>query len=215
MKNILLLLSVILLLFSCNKNKHEKELQQRIEERLRQDSIRQQQVTDSLALIAIGDAKFGMSVTELKTTELLKDKKYFTSPIYFNSKINELNYECEAILANDTLYKIRILTEAYNINEVDGYLSKAANNLKYAFTEKYGKPDISRYPLSLSELKKGKSTTIYRWKIGDKIISIDIYAHRERPTYKMIATVVHGKFEKIAMKEQLLEQEAKPNNNPL
>lgn len=207
-KYITSLLFFSLLLFSCN----QKNTQSQPEERTINDHT-----TDNLCLIAIGDAKFGMTSEELKNTEVFKDVKYFTSPILFNIDILSYGYEGNAKLANDTLYKVILETQELKWDNLD-YLNKIALNLKSAFVEKYGEPDFERSSLlQINDLSSGKTSNIARWEIGEKQITVGIYSFTSKPYYKVRSVITHRGYEKIAEKQAEIdaEEKRKDQQNPL
>ncbi|WP_195740183.1 hypothetical protein [Bacteroides thetaiotaomicron] len=152
MRKVLLLLPMMLIKISCNhKQKEQTESPQtktltatEIRNQEIQDSLKQVK-TDSLALIAWGDAKFGMTMKEVLATESFKggDK-------YSNSIVMEHNrqQEFERVLGLNELWLIqcyfqeneltRIYIDSPNLtaNRIDD-LIRDCNIFIRNFTKKY------------------------------------------------------------------------------
>ena len=98
MKKILLLLTTILLTIGCNQKQKEQVVSQESNPQLTAAEIRNQEIqdslkkvrNDSLALIAWGDAKFGMSMKEVLATETFKGGKNTMTVLQWNSVANKI-----------------------------------------------------------------------------------------------------------------------------
>ncbi len=207
---------------SCNYA--EKQQQYKLEmarrdsiEKVRRDSIAQKEKErelariaheDSLAIIAWGDAKFGMSKKEVLRTKAFAGAEYYSinSSNKYSSYLS-MTYEKEENLQKTLgLYcrpSIRLYfggnadNEAFCLYIDNGtfgekwmYFSKLVDDMKKyikEFTAKYGEPE-EKYSfindLHFTDLSEGKSKLIAKWIIGDKagmngIKNIKIYARSE------------------------------------
>lgn len=209
-KILLPLIFLSLSLLSCSNKpspEHQAWLQHR-NDSIRQDSINKQIIIDSLSLIAIGDAKFGMTLEEIRNTDFFKKAYFWKTSATMNLNLYGDNYELEALFAKDTLYKIRLETEGLSANYIDVRLNRIANNLGEAFTEKYGKPDYERRKLDILDLKRAYTQPMYEWKIGDKYIMVGMYAYESKSLYRIKCIIENEEFKKIAEREKEEEREA-------
>ncbi|UBD13993.1 hypothetical protein NXY16_11055 [Bacteroides thetaiotaomicron] len=187
MRKVLLLLPMMLITISCNhKQKEQTESPQtktltatEIRNQDIQDSLKQVK-TDSLALIAWGDAKFGMTMKEVLATESFKggDK-------YSNSIVMEHNrqQEFERVLGLNELWLIqcyfqeneltRIYIDSPNLtaNRIDD-LIRDCNIFIRNFTKKYGNPSYQKDKVNISEFNSGEEFEYAKYQIGDKTITI-------------------------------------------
>ena len=208
MKKILFFTIAMLLFSGCNiKNQRQKN-------QGRQDSIvmveiRKQEVKDSLertridslALIAWGDAKFGMSQKEVLSTNTFKESSVYskeTISMKFenmniaNNKMTICNFYAEFEM--DELSRIDIKTCPETANYIDD-LEIDVMRISHQFEKRYGKPAYSfGKEISLSDFNEGDEFMYERWEIGDKSIYIqfgEVYSGSE---YYYRIAIVNSKF---------------------
>lgn len=141
MKKIATVLILILLIISCNhKNKglinpQDSDSIIRVEKRNQeiQDSLNQIR-TDSLSLIAWGDAKFGMSIKEVLATESFKNGYKYSSKDF-----NSISMDFD---------KIWKLKEIFNLNLSVGQLEA------YFQEDELTKIEIESYKLTADKIKE-------------------------------------------------------------
>lgn len=207
MKTIFLFTFVLLLLSGCNINNQRQKNQEyqdsiaRIEKRNQEikDSLEQIRI-DSLALIAWGDAKFGMSQKEALSTNALKGSSVYDNELSLplekreiaNNKMTICYFDVS--FKFDELYRIDIKTCHETANYIDD-LEKDAMRISYQFEKKYGKPAYSfGKEISLSDFNEGDEFMYERWEIGDKSIYIqfgEVYSGSE---YYYRIAIVNSKF---------------------
>lgn len=221
MKNILLFAFVMLLLSGCNINNQKQKNQERQDslarvEKRKQDSIarikkRKQEIEDSLrliridslALIAWGDAKFGMSKKEVLSTNAFKGSNVYNSSISMNYK-NEMNFESdnnlkiginiEAIFKMDELFRIEIKSTPTTASYIDD-LEKDAKRISQKFTEKYGKPEYSfDKEINVFDFNEGEEFRYKSWYIGGKAIYIQFGEKYSGSKYYYSIVIVNSKF---------------------
>lgn len=140
MKKVSLLLLTILLTIGCNQKPKEQVVSQESNPQLTAAEIRNKEIQDSLkkvrndsiALIAWGDAKFGMSMKEVLATETFKggDKYYDSITMEFERKRNfkrafGLNNLAafEAEFKENELYRIYIQSNYLTANRINDLVS--------------------------------------------------------------------------------------------
>ena len=189
MRKVLLLFATLLLTMSCNNNQKvqtKNEISntptaEEIRKQEIQDSLKQVEI-DSLALIAWGDVKFGMSMKEALDTETFKrcDK-------YPDSNHISVNYETERQLRElfgltelesfwgefreNELTKIRIESYYLTANHLDDLISDCDIFIDN-FTQKYGKPSFKKDKVNISEFNSGEEFEYAKFQVGDKSITI-------------------------------------------
>lgn len=207
MKKILLFAFAVLLFSGCNiKNQRQKNQERqdsiaRVEKRKQEvkDSLEQTRI-DSLALIAWGDAKFGMSLKEVLSTNAFKGSDVYDNSIsmkYENRKISNTKMGIGTFWAHfemDELYRIDIQTYNQTANYIDD-LETDAMRISNQFEKRYGKPAYSLgREISLSDFNEGDEFMYERWEIGDKSIYIqfgEVYSGSE---YYYRIAIVNSKF---------------------
>lgn len=189
MGKVLLLFVTLLLTMSCNNNQKvqtKNEISntptaEEIRKQEIQDSLKQVEI-DSLALIAWGDVKFGMSMKEALNTETFKrcDK-------YPDSNRISVDYETERQLRElfgltelesfwgefreNELTKIRIESYYLTANHLDD-LIRDCDTFIDNFTQKYGKPSFKKDKVNISEFNSGEEFEYAKFQVGDKSITI-------------------------------------------
>ncbi len=131
MKKVILLLATILLTVGCNQKQKEQVASQESKPQLTaaekrnmeiQDSLKKAK-TDSLALIAWGDAKFGMSMKEALATEAFKGGDKYSNSI-------TMDFDKKSKLGNAIgLSMFMILETEFKENEL--YLIRIENYIIY------------------------------------------------------------------------------------
>lgn len=208
MKIALFLAVVASLLMGCNTNKQKQKKREyqdsitKVEKRTQEikDSLEQIR-TDSLSLIAWGDAKFGMSQKEVLSTNAFNGSSVFskeTISMKFenksiaNNKMTICNFYAEFEM--DELYRIDIKTCPETANYIDD-LEIDAMRISHQFEKRYGKPAYSfGKEISLSDFNEGDEFMYERWEIGDKSIYIqfgEVYSGSE---YYYRIAIVNSKF---------------------
>ena len=230
MKKVLLLLPMMLITISCNhKQKEQTESPQtktltatEIRNQDIQDSLKQVK-TDSLALIAWGDAKFGISMKETLATETFKggDKHSNRIIMEFNRKWTlkkSFGLDALTIIRADFQENelTRIYIESYDLtaNRIDD-LVRDCNIFISNFTKKYGNPSYQKDKVNISEFNSGEEFEYAKYQIGDKAITIllgelstevrfyyKIYIENDKfPKKKHVQTEKEKKEEQRRMKE--------------
>lgn len=187
-----------------------------------QDSLKQVK-TDSLALIAWGDAKFGMTMKEVLATKSFKGGDKYSNSIVmeFGRKrtfikrlgLNKLTgFETE--FKENELTKINIESYDLTANYLDD-LVRDCNIFITNFTEKYGNPSYKKNKVNISKFNSGEEFEYARYQIGDKTITIllgeqsrevkfyyKIYIENDKfPKKKHVQTEKEKKEEQRRMKE--------------
>ena len=230
MRKVLLLLTTILLTISCNhKPKEQVEHPQtktltatEITNQEIQDSLKQVK-TDSLALIAWGDVKFGMTMKKVLTTENFKGGRKYSNSItmeyererIFTSSIGVSNIaRIQAEFKENELTRINIESYDLTANYIDD-LVRDCNIFISNFTKKYGNPSYQKDKVNISEFNSGEEFEYAKYQIGDKTITIllgeqsrevkfyyKIYIENEKfPKKKHVQTEKEKKEEQRRMKE--------------
>ncbi len=230
MRKVILLLPMMLITISCNhKQKEQTESPQtktltatEIRNQEIQDSLKQVK-TDSLALIAWGDAKFGMTMKEVLATKSFKGGDKYSNWIvmgYERERIFTSSIGVNNIASIETEFKenelTRINIESYKItaNRIDD-LVRDCNIFIRNFTEKYGNPSYQKDKVNISEFNSGEEFEYAKYQIGDKTITIllgeqsrevkfyyKIYIENDKfPKKKHVQTEKEKKEEQRRMKE--------------
>ncbi len=230
MRKVILLLPMMLITISCNhKQKEQTESPQtktltatEIRNQKIQDSLKQVK-TDSLALIAWGDAKFGMTMKEVLATKSFKGGDKYSNWIvmgYERERIFTSSIGVNNIASIETEFKenelTRINIESYKItaNRIDD-LVRDCNIFIRNFTEKYGNPSYQKDKVNISEFNSGEEFEYAKYQIGDKTITIllgeqsrevkfyyKIYIENDKfPKKKHVQTEKEKKEEQRRMKE--------------
>ena len=230
MRKVLLLLPMMLITISCNhKQKEQTESPQtktltatEIRNQEIQDSLKQVK-TDSLALIAWGDAKFGMTMKEVLATKSFKGGDKYSNWIvmgYERERIFTSSIGVNNIASIETEFKenelTRINIESYKItaNRIDD-LVRDCNIFISNFTKKYGNPSYQKDKVNISEFNSGEEFEYAKYQIGDKTITIllgeqsrevkfyyKIYIENDKfPKKKHVQTEKEKKEEQRRMKE--------------
>ena len=230
MRKVLLLLPMMLITISCNhKQKEQTESPQtktltatEIRNQEIQDSLKQVK-TDSLALIAWGDAKFGMTMKEVLATKSFKGGDKYSNSIVmeFGRKrtfikslgLNKLTgFETE--FKENELTRINIKSYNLTANYIDD-LVRDCNIFISNFTKKYGNPSYQKDKVNISEFNSGEEFEYAKYQIGDKTITIllgeqnrevkfyyKIYIENDKfPKKKHVQTEKEKKEEQRRMKE--------------
>ena len=188
MKKVSLLLLTMLLTFGCNqKTKEQVGATQESKPQLTaaeirnlaiQDSLEQVKV-DSLALIAWGDVKFGMSMKEVLATEAFKGGNKYDDSITMGFE-REQNFSRAfglklvtfwAEFKENELYRIYIDSYTPTANEINDLVMECDLFIKF-FTEKYGAPSYKKNRVNISEFNSGEEFEYAKFQIGDKTITI-------------------------------------------
>ena len=230
MRKVILLLPMMLITISCNhKQKEQTESPQtktltatEIRNQKIQDSLKQVK-TDSLALIAWGDAKFGMTMKEVLATKSFKGGDKYSNWIvmgYERERIFTSSIGVNNIASIETEFKenelTRINIESYKItaNRIDD-LVRDCNIFISNFTKKYGNPSYKKDKVNISEFNSGEEFEYAKYQIGDKTITIllgeqsrevkfyyKIYIENDKfPKKKHVQTEKEKKEEQRRMKE--------------
>ena len=189
MKKVLLLPLTILLTISCNQKTKEQVGTQEAKPQLTVAEIRNREIqdslkkvkNDSLALIAWGDVKFGMSMKEVLATETFKGGRKYDDSITMEVErelkfkrafgLNEF-WAIEAQFQENELTRIYIESTNLNTaNQIDN-LKRDCEILINNFTEKYGAPSYKKSKVNISEFNSGEEFEYAKFQIGDKTITI-------------------------------------------
>ena len=230
MRKVLLLLPMMLITISCNHKQKEQTKNPKtktltateIRNQEIQDSLKQVK-TDSLALIAWGDVKFGMTMKEVLATESFKGGNKYTNSIvmeYERKRIFIKSLGLNNLTRIETEFKenelTRINIESYDLtaNYLDD-LVRDCNIFITNFTEKYGNPSYQKDKVNISEFNSGEEFEYAKYQIGDKTITIllgeqsreikfyyKIYIENDKfPKKKHVKTEKEKKEEQRRMKE--------------
>lgn len=241
MKKIATVFILILLITSCNhKNKgliipQDSDSIIKVEKRNQeiQDSLNQIR-TDSLSLIAWGDAKFGMSMKEVLATESFKNGYKYSSKD-FNSismdfdkiwklkEIFNLNLsvgQLEAYFQEDELTKIEIESYKLTADKIKELVADCDIFIKN-FTNKYGNPSYQCSRVNILNFEAGTVFTYARFRIGSKSITIKLGERNSGHKYYYIIYIENDKFpqkkhiqtEKEKREEQKRMEEAEKIRN--
>ncbi len=201
-KQILLYVLFLIGFISCtdnakNKQLKEKHFQDSIKiETARIDSLQKIKI-DSLEDYAFGDAKFGMTIKELKKTDAFKGGffcEFFVSPPLENERFGSMLFNVRGQVFNDTLYRVNIESYYKTANYIDAELQVAVEILESKFSEKYGNPKISNPFPKIFDFKPGYAYVIYSWEIGDKKISITMDEKDSGSEYRTSCTISSEKY---------------------
>lgn len=171
MKKLLILFAILLTVTSCNqKSKVQSENSEMkvptaadIRKKEIQDSIDQRR-KDSLALIAWGDVKFGMSMKEVLATEAFRGGERDGNLISMNidkaielEKALALNYLGRLTAKFEENELCRIYTVSYYVEDSDiNKLVSECDFLIRNFTNKYGTPIYKKDRVNLSDFNSGE-----------------------------------------------------------
>lgn len=189
MGKVLLLFVTLLLTISCNNNQKvqtKNEISntptaEEIRKQEIQDSLEQVKI-DSLALIAWGDVKFGMSMKEALYTETFKRGKKLPDSNRVSMELDS-KLELKKIFGltefaffwgefrENELTKIRIESYHLTANHLDDLISDCDTFIDN-FTQKYGKPSFKKDKVNISEFNSGEEFEYAKFQVGDKSITI-------------------------------------------
>ena len=188
MKKVSLLLLTMLLTIGCNQKTKEQEDVQESKPQLTiaekrnqeiQDSLNQIR-TDSLSLIAWGDAKFGMSMKEVLATETFKGGRKYDDSITMEFE-RERNLKKAfgfnnlaafwARFKENELYRIYIKSYYLTADNIDDIVRECDLFIRN-FTEKYGVPSYKKNGVNISDFNDDEEFEYAKFQIGDKTITI-------------------------------------------
>ena len=229
MKKILLLLTTILLTIGCNQKQKEQVVSQESNPQLTAAEIRNQEIqdslkkvrNDSLALIAWGDAKFGMSMKEVLATETFKGGKKYDDSIAMEFS-REQNFKKAfgletpsgvwAEFKDKELYRIYIKSKYLTASRIDDLVKDCDIFIK-KFTEKYGAPSYKNSKIDISEFNPEENFVYAKFQIGDKMIAIELGELRSDVRFYYHIYIDNSKFPKkkhvMTEKEKREEQKQK------
>ena len=188
LKKVLLFLLTMLLTISCNQKTKEQVGTQEAKPQLTVAEIRNREIqdslkkvkNDSLALIAWGDVKFGMSMKEVLATETFKGGRKYDDSIAMEFE-RERNLKRAFGLNNlatfwgefkeGELYRIYIRSYYLTANNIGDLVMECDLFIKY-LTEKYGTPSYKKGRVNISEFNSGKEFKYAKFQIEDKTITI-------------------------------------------
>lgn len=205
MKKVLALLPTILLIISCNQKQKEQAATPESKPQLTAAEIRNQEIydslqqikRDSLALIAWGDAKFGMSMRETLATENFKNGTKFsgkfihsitmhsdrTSNLKRALALNDIPI-IEASFHENELDEIHIRSHPFTANNIDKLISDC-NVFIRNFTEKYGAPSFKKDKVRISDFNSDEEFEYAKFQVGDKRITMLIASEEYQYYYKI------------------------------
>lgn len=213
---------------SCSNNKAAEEKRQR--DAFVADSLNNVRL-DSLALIAWGQAKFGMSQEEVLATETFAGSYIYSNSISlkFEKKnayresfhLKRMFSDFDAQFKDDELYQIMIKSYCYEWDQLR-YLERDCDYFVNQFREKYGAPDRYRGSVQASYFTNGEEFLYALFKIKNKTISIQMGedSYQYQPYYRIY--IWNNDFpkkphvetlEEIEIREQKEKNEQFSNNN--
>lgn len=229
MKKVLLLLLTILVTIGCNQKQKEQVVSQESNPQLTAVEIRNQEIqdslkkvrNDSLALIAWGDVKFGMSMREALATEIFKGGNKYDDSITMEFE-RKRNFKKAFGLNNlasfwgefkeKELYRIYIQSNYLTANRINDLVSDCDIFIKN-FTEKYGKPSYKKSKVNISEFNSGDEFEYAKFQIGDKTITIALGELSSEVKFYYHVYIDNDKFPKkkhvMTEKEKREEQKQK------
>lgn len=229
MKSTFLSIALISVLISCNNGQNKSVIQDNTEaqrlkalEQSRIDSLERVQI-DSLALIAWGDANFGMTFKEVSKTKIFKDASNYSDKnnpfqhlsLYSSQTNIEGISKIDASFFNDILYRIDLETYEKNANYYDTDIKETVILLKTLIESKYGTPTYANGFPSFLEMRPNKGITAYHWKIGEKHIFITVKEVYSGSQYMMSCSIYNDKVyepvEEYYRKEKEKEEATKVN----
>lgn len=188
MKKILYYITLAAAVISCNfQTPKQRALAEEIERQRIQDSIKQQNLLDSikmvkddsLSLIVWGDLKFGMSKKEVRKSPLFNDANIYDDS-YAMDMHKEYSFQSAMGLSKSPsiwvrfkgspmqLYEMEINCGIYDWNELES-LKRDISRYVSEFTRIYGEPYYAPTKiedLSWSYLTYHEDVTIAWWKVG-------------------------------------------------
>ena len=188
MKKVLLLPLAMLLTISCNQKTKEQVGTQETKPQLTVAEIRNREIqdslkkvkNDSLALIAWGDVKFGMSMKEVLATETFKGGDKYDDSITMEFErernfkrafgLNEF-WAIDAQFQENELTRIYIESADLTANHIDK-LKRDCEIFINNFTKKYGAPSYKKNKVNISDFNSGEEFEYAKFQIGDKTITI-------------------------------------------
>ncbi len=228
MKKTIILILPFIVLISCNNIEKQKRIER---EKTINDSIQQAEKLqkdkelaeekvriDSLSQIAWGEAKFGMSVKDVKATKAFKNAFGFRDK---NNPFQSLEltladtnidgiYSIKVSFFNDRLFRVDMESWTRNANYYDTEIKETVDELKNLIQEKYGEPTVNNGFPDFIELKPDRPITAYSWTVGEKRIYIDVKEIYSGSEYKVECIILHSKeTEAVSSYNDKLEQETK------
>lgn len=221
----LLYISIAFLLCSCNGNKTAtNEAQKEQQDSIRDDEVRKAYaVTDSLALIAWGDTRFGMTKQEVMASKAFSGNG--------NEKVNEAGWDSykmgyektfeferqngmrepmyiKANFKENELYEVTLESleqDASHLND----LIHDCYTLIGKFTERYNKPLSIKEEVTILDLNDNPYITVAQFVIGDKGIMVNL--QRNDSEYKYNVSIANFSFPKKKREptKQEVEQQRK------
>lgn len=188
LKKVLLLSLTMLLTISCNQKTKEQVGTQEAKSQLTVAEIRNREIqdslkkvkNDSLALIAWGDVKFGMSMKEVLATETFKGGDKYDDSITMEFErernfkrafgLNEF-WAIDAQFQENELTRIYIESADLTANHIDK-LKRDCEIFINNFTKKYGAPSYKKNKVNISDFNSGEEFEYAKFQIGDKTITI-------------------------------------------
>lgn len=221
MRYILLIITTVFLLFSSCVKRNKKINQAEQEIINRQDSIDKIR-NDSLAQNAWGEAKFGMSIEDVKNTVTFSEAKILkynekSDPfsrlltiIYKSS--NEGILSINASFFNNRLYRVDIESQYKTANYFDTQIQETALRLRRLVVEKYGEPSRDYGFPNLIKMNPDKEIMAYAWEIGYKTIYIGVDEKYSSSEYRTTCVILHSKEaepvdEYFALKNKTVKKE--------
>lgn len=194
MKSVLLLITVLFLLISCNSNKKKVLAEKRIADSLQQVQMleREKFLADSLenaarvdqALTAFGEIKFGMSRDSVqaimkRTLNQGRSKTLGAYEYSFSPTFNDAGQ----------LYMLQLQTGSESSLQLESSVRAKVDNLKQIITTKYGEPKKSfGYPDDFAFVETNLQWT-HVWEFDTKTIKIGVAAETEGSRYKAICWI--------------------------
>ena len=221
----LLYISIAFLLCSCNGNKTAtNEAQKEQQDSIRDDEVRKAYaVTDSLALIAWGDTRFGMTKQEVMASKAFSGNG--------NEKVNEAGWDSykmgyektfeferqngmrelmyiKANFKENELYEVTLESLERDASHLDDMIHDCYT-LIGKFTERYNKPLSIKEEVTILDLIDNPYITVAHFVIGDKGIMVNL--QRNDSEYKYNVSISNFSFPKKKREptKQEMEQQRK------
>ena len=223
--NRLLYISIAFLLCSCNGNKTAtNEAQEARQDSIRNDDVRKADaVTDSLALIAWGDTRFGMTKQEVMASKAFSGngkekvnetgwdsyKMGYEKTFEFERQngLRELMY-IKANFKENELYEVTLESLERDASHLNDMIHDCYTIIG-RFSERYNKPLNIKEGVTILDLDDNPNITVAHFVIGDKGITVNL--QRNNSEYKYNVSIANFSFPKKKREptKQEIEQQRK------
>ena len=206
---------------------YKEEMKNHVPSQIRLAALkRERERLDSLSIIAWGDAKFGMTQKEVRSTaqfrNMQKDKYFnynghvrFAAPKSTTKQIKEafdLFYWEPTLYAefygknNDELIEVTLVSHDFEWDYYK-YMVDDYKTIANYLSEQYGKPEKSNLDIERYSLKDDDFQNIATWKISSKTITLYISSNRSK--YRYLFCIDNYEYPKTKNEEAVKNSEIK------